>query len=317
MKILFVSSGNKILGISTIVKTQGESLVEKGMNLQYFTIKGKGIKGYLKNYKRLKVILDNYDFDLVHSHYFLSSILASFTKKTPLVVSLMGSDAYHNQIWRLGIILFNLIFWDSVIVKSSKMKYLLNLKKSYIIPNGVNIANFNPITKDDARTKLGLSLFKKYILFASNPDILEKNFNLAKNAVSELNRQNVELIQVFNKPIELMPYYFNAVDVLLLTSNNEGSPNVIKEAMACNIPIVSTNVGDVKEIIGNTEGCYITSYDSKDVADKLELALSFGKRTNGREYIQHLSSEKIAVKIIELYKKVVSSKKQFHKKSYA
>ena len=91
----------------------------------------------------------------------------------------------------------------------------------------------------------------------------------------------------------------------MLTSLWEGSPNVIKEAMACNIPIVSTDVGDVREVIGNTEGCYITSFEPEYIAEKIELALQFGKRTDGRENIKHLESSLIARKIIDLYKKIV------------
>jgi glycosyltransferase involved in cell wall biosynthesis len=104
---------------------------------------------------------------------------------------------------------------------------------------------------------------------------------------------------------DLIPYYLNAADVLILTSLWEGSPNVIKEAMACNLPIVSTNVGDVKEVICNTEGCYITTFDAEDVAKKLEKAVQFGQRTNGRIKIAHLDDQVIARKIIGLYKEVL------------
>jgi teichuronic acid biosynthesis glycosyltransferase TuaC len=93
--------------------------------------------------------------------------------------------------------------------------------------------------------------------------------------------------------------------VVLLTSLWEGSPNVIKEAMACNTPIVSTDVGDVKEIIGKTEGCFITSFDPEDVSDKIKKALEFGKRTTGREDIKHLESGVVAKRIIAIYKNVL------------
>ena len=102
--------------------------------------------------------------------------------------------------------------------------------------------------------------------------------------------------------------YLNAADALVLTSLWEGSPNVIKEAMACNLPIVSTDVGDVKEVIGDTEGCYITSYEPSDVAGKIKLALDFGKRTNGREKIKHLEINTIAKRIIDVYNEVLQKK---------
>ena len=115
---------------------------------------------------------------------------------------------------------------------------------------------------------------------------------------------------MYDASYELITYYMNAADVLLLTSLWEGSPNVIKEAMACNCPIVSTDVGDVRWVFGETEGCYLTSFDPEDVADKIKLALVFAEeknRTNGRKRIIEfgLDTETIANKIIDVYKKVV------------
>jgi glycosyltransferase involved in cell wall biosynthesis len=112
-----------------------------------------------------------------------------------------------------------------------------------------------------------------------------------------------ELFIVFGKngiDHEEIPNYLNAADVLLLTSTSEGSPNVVKEAMACNCPVVATDVGDVKLIIGNTKGYYITKFDVKDVASNLLNAINFGK-TNGRNNIEHLNSKNIALKLISIY----------------
>lgn len=99
----------------------------------------------------------------------------------------------------------------------------------------------------------------------------------------------------------------NAPDILLLTSLWEGSPNVIKEAMACNCPILSADVGDGAKVIRKTDGCYICSYDPEDVAEKIKEALEFGKRTNGREKIKHLDEKIIAQKIIGVYNEVLSN----------
>lgn len=101
--------------------------------------------------------------------------------------------------------------------------------------------------------------------------------------------------------------HHNAADVVLLTSLWEGSPNAIKEAMACNCPVVSTDVGDVREVIGNTEGCYISSFEPRDVAKKIQMALDFSKRTNGKQSIIELGldSKTVANKIINIYTKVI------------
>jgi glycosyltransferase involved in cell wall biosynthesis len=108
-----------------------------------------------------------------------------------------------------------------------------------------------------------------------------------------------------NIPNEKIPYYYNASSVVILTSLWEGSPNAIKETMACSIPLVSTDVGDVRDVISKTDGCYISSYDYKEFASKIKRALEFKRRTTGRDDIEYLKSNLIAKKIINIYKGVV------------
>lgn len=307
MKVLFVSSGNSEFGISPIVKNQGESLKQNGIDLYYFTIKGKGINGYLKNIPILKKYLKNYNYDIIHAHYSLSAIVATLSGAKPLVVSLMGSDIYRYGISKKVIKYFNKSKWDKTIVKTDNMKKYLNINDAIVIPNGVDLNKFEFIQRENAINFTGFEKSKKHILFMSNPDRPEKNFNLAQQACDLLNDKNIDLHTIYNIPHDKIPYYYYSADLLLFTSLSEGSPNVIKEAMACNLPIVSTDVGDVKEIIGDTEGCFICSYDPKDVADKIKIALDYGKRTNGREQIIKLGldSDSIAKKIIKVYEEVV------------
>jgi len=309
LKVLFVSSGNSKSGISPIILAQGESLKKSGIELKYYTIKGKGFLGYAKNIIRLRKFLKNNNFDLIHSHFFLSSIVATLSNPKKLVVSLMGSDVYTSSVWNFFIKLFN-NRWDTTIVKTERMKEILGMNMLNVIPNGVNLEPFYPIGKKTAREKLGWNK-KKYILFASGTGRPEKNYELARKAVELLNDTDVELVTLQDIQHEKIVYYLNAADVLLMTSKYEGSPNIIKEAMACNCPIVSTQVGDVKEIIGDTAGCFITSFDPNDVTEKINRALDFGKRTSGRERIIKLGldSETIAKKIIGVYKEVIEKTK--------
>jgi glycosyltransferase involved in cell wall biosynthesis len=116
---------------------------------------------------------------------------------------------------------------------------------------------------------------------------------------------DIELLSVHDLQQDKIPQLLSGVDVLILTSLFEGSPNVIKEAMACNCPIVSTDVGDVREVFGGIDGCYVSGPDPQDFAEKILEALSFNGRTAGRERIYYLDSEKIAKKISRLYKEVL------------
>lgn len=307
MRVLFVSSGNSKTGISPIVQSQGESLKRNGIDLDYFTIVGKGTKGYLKNIPRLKKFLRANNYDLIHAHYSLSAIVASLSCKLPMVVSLMGSDTHMSFFWKSIITFLYRFRWKATIVKSARMKRNLFLNNAIVIPNGVDFELFKPIDKNIAKMKVSFNGKKRHIIFAANPERHEKNYLLAKKAVELTDNNNVELNTVSNVDQNIIPYYMNAADILLLTSLWEGSPNVIKEAMACNCPIVSIDVGDVKEVISNTDGCYICSYDPEDVAEKIKLALEFGKRTKGRDRIisMGLDSDSTAKKIINLYKKVI------------
>lgn len=306
MKILFVCSGNSKAGISPIVLSHGESLKRAGIDLDYFTIVGKGTKGYLKNILRLRRFLRKKNYNLIHAHYSLSSIVASLSCKLPMVVSLMGSDTHMSFFWKSIIKAFYRFRWKATIVKSARMKKSISLNNAIVIPNGVDFELFKPIEKDIVKMKVEFNGKKRHIIFVANPERHEKNYPLAKKAVGLIDNDGSELNVVSNVDQNIIPYYMNAADILLLTSLWEGSPNVIKEAMACNCPIVSTDVGDVREVISNTEGCYICSYNPVDVANKIKKALDFGKRTDGREKIKHLDEKIIAQKIIGVYNRVLN-----------
>lgn len=128
---------------------------------------------------------------------------------------------------------------------------------------------------------------------------------MAKNAFELLDHKDIELQSLIDIPNTQMPAYFNAADVIILTSFWEGSPNVIKEAMACNCKIVAVNVGDIKETIRNTPGCFVTGFNKTDIANKIDKALEYPKKTEGRIRISHLDSEVIAPKLISIYKETL------------
>ncbi len=309
MNILFVCSGNKKNSeISPIISRQADSLVKIGISVSIFKIEGKGFVNYIRNRKRLISELKNNKYDVIHAHYSFSGILAAIsTKKIPIITSLMGSDVKVNNFWKIIILFFNFFCWKNTIVKAERMLQDINLKNVSIIPNGVDFDKFKPIEAKDAKETVLFNQDVKKIIFVSDPFRKEKNFELANKAVELVQvKENVELFVVHFDHVlsaESICNYMNAADALLLTSFYEGSPNVIKEAMACNCPIVSTNVGDVKEVFGNTDGCYLAEFTAEDVAMKLEKAINFGK-TLGRDTITHLDSHKIALQLKSLYEKV-------------
>jgi len=318
LKVLFVLSGNSpVAGLTggsekEIIKNpkhQGDSLIEMGYDIDYYYIVGKGIAGYLKNLPGIRRCIKTGGYDLVHAHYSLSAIAASLAGTHKMVVSLMGSDTYSNYLMLFLIRLFCRFRWNKVIVKSEAMKKKINCRKAVLLPNGVNILRFRPVDKTEARKRLALPE-GKIILFAADPARPEKNYKLAEEAFRRLGRNDAVLLPVFNSPYNMMPSYMNASDVLLLTSLWEGSVNVVKEAMACNLPVVSTDVGDVRNNVEGLKGCFITTFDPDEIADKLNTVLDQNMEVRGTERIMELGldTDSVNKRLIEIYKSVTGYK---------
>lgn len=302
MRILFVASSNAASGISPIVLNQGESLIKTGIRVDYFPLKGKGIFGYLSNIPALRKHMKNNDYNCIHAHYALIGIVSSLAGAKPLVVSLMGSDVYEFRWLKLLSRVFSRLLWNITIVKSKAMRDHTRLTTAEIIPNGVDLDKFKIYSDEEIKKVIPPLSMKKTVIFLGNPNKREKNIELALRALKFVDYPNHEFLPLYGIPNEQIPFYMNAASVMVLTSQWEGSPNVVKEAMACNLPIVSVDVGDVREVIGSTEGCYLTSHDPVDIANKITTALEFGKRTDGRKRVSHLNSTIIAERLSRLYR---------------
>lgn len=181
----------------------------------------------------------------------------------------------------------------------------------HIIPHEIDFDVFRPMDQQQARAILGLDPGKKYLLFAANPEIPVKRFPLAAAVADEVRQQipSVELLVVYKEPQDRLAVYMNACDVLLFTSYQEGSPNIIKQAMACNLAIVSTDVGDVREIIGGTAGCRVCPPDTSEFAAQVASLLRPPRRTTGREQVRHLTGPLVAQQIIQVYEHILRKRR--------
>lgn len=283
-----------------------------------YPISGKSFFSYISNRRRLRKLVNEHKIDIVHAHYSLSGLTAilAFSGK-PVVLSLMGSDILGEHITQKKITFKSKIvvlitrfvqhFVGAIIVKSDNIYDRVSRKSiTSIIPNGVDLDVFKQTDKLRARKLLGIPPDKKIILFLANPESKWKNFRLAEEAVQLLNVTGVALLTPYPVPHDEVPLYLNAADVFISTSFMEGSSNVIKEAMACNCPLVVTDVGDASLVLGDTPGCYITGFQPDEVAAKLLMAIRFAEeknRTFGRDRIIHLGLDagSVAKKIIEVY----------------
>jgi teichuronic acid biosynthesis glycosyltransferase TuaC len=321
MKVLFVCSGNsKEFDIIPFIKEQGESLKSEGIHVDYYPVKGKGLMGYIKAGYRLRNHLKQKNYNLIHAHFTYSgwTALIGAQGRMPVVLSLMGTDANGEYKGKNKIVLSSRMssfltwliqpFVKAIISKSDNIEESVYQKnKSFIIPNGVNMQKFQPLLLQQNGYSFQAN-GKKKALFLGSKTKSGKNFPLAEEAVRQL--ENVELVCPYPVNHSDVPKYLNEADVLVFPSFMEGSPNVIKEAMACNCPIVSTDVGDVKWVLGETKGCYIASFDPKDFATKIKLAIdspTLKGRTNGRQRIMDLGldQETVAKRIKAVYQKAL------------
>ena len=313
MKVIFVASGNKTVGIvSSFVQSQYDSLVEAGLDMILFPVVGHGAIAHLRAAIELRRMIRKEQPDVVHAHYSVCGHVAAMARvllqrKPKLVVSILGSFPTHSRKWRLVRFCIRHI-WDKTIVKSQRTARQLG-ENVAIIPNGVNLEMFYPQNHLEARLHVGFVADKRYFIWCSHPDRIEKNYALAQAAVEIVKKEqdNIELLPIYNKTPQEVVQYMNAADCLLLTSVQEGSPNVIKEAMACNCPIVSTDVGDVRERLTGLDGCYIlpeTDMQSPDaLANLIGEAICYSKRTEGYNRIinDELTIQQIAKRIMACY----------------
>jgi hypothetical protein len=182
---------------------------------------------------------------------------------------------------------------------------------TYTVPSGLDFSTFRLIPQDEARRKLGLPQDRRLVLFAGNPDEARKRFTPAKRAVELLPASlGAEILVAWGVMHDAMPYYMNAADALIFTSVQEGSPNVVKEALACNLPVVSVPVGDVELRLRGIAGCELVRDDRPEaLAAALERVLSRGERCHGRAAVQQLDETLLAPKVLDIYRSVLPKRK--------
>lgn len=283
MKILVVAR-YKEHGFAPFVTEQVAALEKAGVGCRFFPVRSKGITGYLKQLPELKRVIKKLNPDVVHAHYGLCGLFANLQRRVPVVTTYHGSDINEKSVLRLSKIAIRLSAFNVFV--SQKIIDTAKPKRNYaLIPCGINLEDYPIIEKVEARKQLGLESHKKYILFAGAFDNIVKNAPLAKEAVACLNDENVQLLELKSYSRPQVALLMQAVDAFLMTSVTEGSPQVIKEALACGCPIVSVDVGDVKERIERVDGCFIAKRDADDLANCLKKAIAFDKRTKGKDAI--------------------------------
>lgn len=302
MKVLFVASFNKHRFAPFVVE-QAEALRRAGCDVEFFGVQGKGVKGYLKALPLLKQRIKAYHPDVIHAHYGLCGLLAGLQRRVPVVTTYHGSDINLKKNRPFSRIAMSLSKYN-IFVSRKTMEIASPKKKYALIPCGIDLSDSQLTSKQEARARMHLDEDKKYVLFAGAFNNAVKNAPLAQEAVALL--PDVILMELKGYSREQVNLLMCAADAFLMTSISEGSPQVVKEAMACGCPIVSVDVGDVSERIMGLEGCYLAERTPEEVAEKLKKALSFDGRTDGRQRLveQKMTNEFVASALKMIYESV-------------
>ena len=301
------------------IKRQADFLMAAGIDVDVFHFKGrKNPFNYLRAWRQVQRRLKSGSYDLVHAQFGQSALLA-LPKRIQLVVTFRGSDLLgqlgdkDGQPTHRGKILQRVcrmvaLHADAVVVVAEHMKrYLHPSVQAQVIPSGIDLDLFRCMPQEEARRQLGLPLNQRLVLFVGRSEWAGKRFEISRQAVEILNRTlPAKLIVAGSVPHKEIPLYMNACDALVFTSAQEGSPNVIKEALACNLPVVSVSVGDVALRISEIEGCELCGDDRPEtVAASLERVLRRGQRIAGRETVKNLDERFITQQVIDTYKSIL------------
>ena len=310
------------------VTEQGESLRAAGCEVEYFLVKGN----YLRAVKALKRKIRECQPDIVHAHFGLSAITAELQSLVPVVTTFHNGETLN---WHVNLLtsLFSLRAKHVVYVAQHIYDLVyFKAKKFSIIPCGVNMDDCQVIDQQQARQQLGFEDGVKYILFGGGFDNLRKNYAILHDAVERIEQApwvpveggercgNIVCLEMKGLSRAECVLRMNASDLFALPSHSEGSPQALKEAMACNCPILATDIADVRTLLGDLQGHYILrnprktherwDADEKSLDEMIELlqeALQFTGRTNGRDRILEmgLSNEQVAKRLMAIYQSLV------------
>ena len=285
------------------VAEQFASLKDAGCEAELFLLQGN----YLTQWKSLCRKIRDFKPDVIHAHYGLSGLLANLQRKIPVVTTYHGSDINDRKALPFSKMAMRLSAWN--IFVSRKTLEIASPKKKYsLLPCGIDLSDLQLTKKSEARRRMDLDAKKKYVLFAGAFNNLVKNASLAKKAISLMLDENVVLMELKGYSRDEVTLLMCAANGFLMTSVSEGSPQVIKEAMACGCPIVSVDVGDVRERVEGVDGCFVAqSREPGELSELLRKAISFDGKTNGREKVvaDGIDNRQVAEHLIDIYNSII------------
>lgn len=318
LRVLVLTSewpSNQYPTSGVFVQRQVAALQSIGVQINVLPFRGHGNPlNYLGAFFRMNYELGRHKYDLIHAHFGQAGFLACLQNHCPTLITFHGSDllGLNSSTW-LGLVRERILQFvslcaakmaDQVIVVSDELKRRMIWREAHVVPMGVDFSLFAQTSKEAARKSLAWSLQEKSVLFIGDPSNPIKRFELAQRAVGLVSDNFVEtrLRTCTNVPIQIVPQYMSAADALIITSSHEGGPLVAWEALACNLPIVSVDVGSVRQRIEHLPGCVVCSDDSPEtIARGLEYVLGYQGRPDLRVFATDFDERRIAQEIVKIY----------------
>lgn len=324
MRVLMVIAPTPGTDLPTVwAKRQIDSLNALGVVVDTYVFHNRrSLLGLIKGGLALRRKARNFDADLVHVHFGAAQAVAGvLCAGKPVILSFCGSDLLGNydekghRTWSgiLSGVLSRLGAFGCrrAIAKSEELKQALWLRqlrqKCAVIPNGVDLDVFQSIAQATARAKLGWNHEDPVVLFMDRKGAWVKDPELAHAAYREAQKTvpSLRMYVLEHEPAERMPLFFCAADALLLTSRHEGSNNTVKEALACNLPVVATACGDTPERLQGVAWSYICSRDACELGERLAAIATTRERSNGRQNVHDLAIDHVARRIKMLYEEAL------------
>jgi glycosyltransferase involved in cell wall biosynthesis len=289
------------------VHDQVEEIRARGIDVELFRFP-RGGRHYIPAARRLRHFLRKERFDLVHAHYGLAGWSALAAGARPLVVTFHGTDVRH---WLVGPLSRRLAWRADLVAAVSRALFgseagrpgLPRVPGAAVLPCGADLGRFHPVPRQEARSALGLDLDGRYLLFPANPDRPEKRFDRASELASSV---EAELLTGGAIDPDEIPLWFNAANAVLVTSDYEGFGLVCVEALACDVPVLSTPVGIAPFALSGIPGTHCGPFDQETWADALRQHLDAGDpRVAGANRAASLSAGRMADRTIVAYRDVL------------
>ena len=318
LRVISVIPGEPDNNSMIFARRQIQFLAKEGVtNKTFFLSSRTSPLKVLTEFCKLRNLIRTFKPHIIHAHYgTVTAFVSCFASNIPVIITFRGSDLNKSKgdnllRWTLGHLLSQIsaLKAKKIICVSEELKNKLwwKQKRVAVLPTGVDALIFTPRNRNEARLELGWEIDKRFVLFNAgrNPkgkglDLAQLSIVLAERIIGEISFIVLDGTLSPNK----VPILMNAADCLLLTSDQEGSPTVIQEAIACNLPVVSVPVGDVKERLSSVIPSAIVKRDPDNIAKALVEILASPRRSNGRDHISEISLENITKQIVSVYHEI-------------